>query len=111
MGTAREYTGEIDFTSNSVTTPYELLLSNTKPVDGIACVQSSAVDLEFSLFGSEPDCSDAPTDADWEIQLSGLGVFAFDKFPVGSHICVRTKTGTASTGSVKCLTWKDGAPQ
>lgn len=97
--------GTIDLSSNSVTTSYESLLAITTAgkVRRIACTNSSSSAVWISLSGTASDCSDA--DEDWLLGATGNGAFAFDNFPMGNRICVKTTTGTASSGFIHCVGW------
>lgn len=104
---ARTFRGQIDFSSNSVTTIYELVMSAPRRTKGILCSHSFAGGLFVSVSGRQSDCSDAVDDF-----LTGAnGSFGVDDFPVGNFTCVKTVSGTASSGFINCVSWWEGIPQ
>lgn len=105
---ARVYRGSINFGSNSVTTAYELVLTNTKPVVNLGCSHTSTgLSFYVSLAGAQSDCSDA-TDDILVSEGQSIGIGAEDKVPVGKYVCIKTVSGTASAGIFNCLGSWDG---
>jgi len=108
---ARLYRGQIDFSGNSVTTAYELVATMSRQVMSVGCETNHGTeDFFVSVSGNASDCSDAAND----VLMGANGAFVFDGgpragFPVGAFICVRTVSGTASTGFVLCKGWWEGA--
>lgn len=105
---ARHYEGSIDFSSNSVTTTYEAVLTSPKKVRGVACQNTSDTTIRLGR-GQLADCSDATTW--WDLLASGNNSFAFDDYEVPAQICAKTLTGTVTSGDVNCKTWLEGATQ
>ena len=110
----RQYRGKIDFSLNSVTTAYELVLTNTLPVKSLLCNHStSGLYFWVSIGGSESDCSDATDDVLLGPgQSLGIGPGAGGASPgdlsIGKYICIKTDSGTASTGKFNCISSYEG---
>lgn len=106
ISSARKYRGQIDLSSNNVSTTYELVLTNSKETRAVSCSHSFAGSLFFSISANMSDCSDAVDD----VLVGANGAFAYDDYPVEGYVCVRTASGTASSGFIQCQTWWEGVP-
>lgn len=98
---ARQYKGSINFATNSVTTDYESVVYVEKNVKAVGCDNTSSSALWYSLVGRQSDC----TDAENSIHVGAGKGFVFDRYPVGNYICVKTASGTVSSGIVSCNAW------
>lgn len=104
---AAVYTGVRNMASSNLTTSWTLLTTVTSPrlVRRIMCANSQVTPIDVSLQGKASDCSDAAVS--WTLLASGNGNFATDGFPVGNYVCVKSTSGTLSSGIVQCLAWWD----